>query len=282
MITVVGVLLGIGLTGLKVRGIAIDLRSLWNQGLGDTQLWATALATLMRKLSYTSGFFFATFCANISQVLVSALYLLHNNLLTALLVSVEWNDFATERKTLRTSCPRGIQRSKYFLSLPYKYSITLMVCSGLLHWLISQSIFVIQTIGYTAPDFEADNGLDASIIGYSCISIMLSMMLGGSMVIALVLIGFLWKYKPAAPRTKGDNNAPRYPMPLVSTCSAAISVACHRHPEDKDAHLLPLRWGYVTNKATDEPGKGRGRFCFSTAREIRYPSALEAFEVSST
>jgi hypothetical protein len=32
-------------------------------------------------------------------------------------------------------------------------------------------------------------------------------------------------------------------IPLVSTCSIAISAASHRPLQDTDAHLLPVRWG---------------------------------------
>jgi len=40
-------------------------------------------------------------------------------------------------------------------------------------------------------------------------------------------------------------------MPMVGTCSAAISAACHRHEKDMNAHFMPLRWGFVP----DAPGK---------------------------
>jgi hypothetical protein len=35
-------------------------------------------------------------------------------------------------------------------------------------------------------------------------------------------------------------------IPLVSTCSIAISAACHCPEEDTDAHLLPVRWGVIS------------------------------------
>ena len=31
-------------------------------------------------------------------------------------------------------------------------------------------------------------------------------------------------------------------MPLVSTCSAAISAACHGHNEDEDTHTSAIQW----------------------------------------
>jgi hypothetical protein len=59
------------------------------------------------------------------------------------------------RKTLRVSTPEGIQRSSYFVSMPLKYGIPLISAMSLLHWLISQSIFV-----YTADVYTEDGSLD--------------------------------------------------------------------------------------------------------------------------
>lgn len=55
-------------------------------------------------------------------------------------------------------------------------------------------------------------------------------------------------------------------MPFVSTCSAAISAACHRPGPDKDAHLLPVQWGVV---GQDE--NGLERCSFTTSRHVRPP-----------
>ena len=34
-------------------------------------------------------------------------------------------------------------------------------------------------------------------------------------------------------------------MPLASTCSAAISAACHPPRDDNEAHLFPVQWGNI-------------------------------------
>ena len=59
-------------------------------------------------------------------------------------------------------------------------------------------------------------------------------------------------------------------MPLVSTCSAAISAACHRPQEDVDAHLFPVKWGVVTAE-----GEKPARCAFTTWRGVREPKANE-------
>ena len=51
-------------------------------------------------------------------------------------------------------------------------------------------------------------------------------------------------------------------MCLVSTCSAAISAACHRPDEDFESHLSSLRWDSVE----------RSYLCFTGPRELSYPA----------
>lgn len=51
---------------------------------------------------------------------------------------------ATTRKGLRVTAPRGEQRSSYFLQLPYRWAVPLMIVSGALHWLMSQTIFPVR------------------------------------------------------------------------------------------------------------------------------------------
>jgi hypothetical protein len=271
MLAIVGGLLWSTIKSQRDVGVNVDLRSLWRYGVGNPNRWAMALTGLMRKFSQVSGFFFAVFFANMFQVVVSALYLLYNNLLTVMVVASEWNNFVYERKTLRLSSPHGIQRSNYFLSLPYKYSLTLMILSGLLHWIISQSVFVVQTVAYRTPEFQPEEAMDASSIGYSSISIILAITIGTPLVFTLLILGFTFKYKAKAPRDGGE--VPLYPMPLASTCSAAISANCHRHHEDFNCWLLPVRWGFVS----DTEGGNNGHFTFTTARDVKYPRLASSF-----
>jgi hypothetical protein len=66
-----------------------------------------------------------------------------------------------------------------------------------------------------------------------------------------------------------------YPMPMVRTCSAATSAACHRHEEDVDAHLMPLTWGFVPEESSQRKALKhtdlKGRFCFTTAANVQWP-----------
>lgn len=67
-----------------------------------------------------------------------------NSVWTSMTLAAEWNSYSVDRKGLRVSTYlQGHQRSTYFLSLPYRYALPLIVSSGLLHWLISQSLYVV-------------------------------------------------------------------------------------------------------------------------------------------
>jgi hypothetical protein len=109
-------LLALTVLSQQAVGVHIDLASLWSYGVGDARQWAVALTGLMRKLNQMSGFFFAVLFVNMFQVIISAVYLLYNNLLTEMVVASEWNNFNSKRKTLRLSVPQGIQRSNYFFT----------------------------------------------------------------------------------------------------------------------------------------------------------------------
>ena len=187
---------------------------------------------------------------------------MYNGLLTTMVVADEWNGFINERQTLRLSNPHGIQRSSYFLSLPYRFAVPLIIVSGTLQWLISQSVFVVQTIGMAYGDsFYRYPVYDASMIGYSNIGTISCMIVGSVMMVALVMLGLCNSYRPRKYGEERRTDAQSYTMPLVSTCSAAISAACHRPDEDSESHLFPVRWGFV-----------RGDYwCFTTSRHVSYP-----------
>ena len=58
-------------------------------------------------------------------------------------------------------------------------------------------------------------------------------------------------------------------MPLASTCSAAISAACHPPlPEDEEAYMFPVQWGVVGRDA-----EGVEHCSFTTARDVAAPVA---------
>lgn len=87
--------------------------------------------------------------------------------------------------------------------------------------------------------------------GFSCIAIFFAIIIGNVAVPGGILNGFR-RYSSG--------------MPLVGSCSAAISAACHGPADDSSASLLPLKWGAVETDANSEIG----HFCF-TSFEVADP-----------
>lgn len=98
---------------------------------------------------------------------------------------------AEKRKPLRVSEPVGIQRSSYFISLPLRYGIPLTASSTLLHWLISQSLFLAR-ITAMKPDGSTDLTNSFSTCGYSPMAI----------IIGTLDFDFVPSFRP--PKTKQD------------------------------------------------------------------------------
>jgi hypothetical protein len=181
--------------------------------------------------------------ANSPQVLLSFVYLLYNGLFTAMLTGYEWTSYAFKKKGLRISGkPCGSQRSTYFLQLPYRFSLPLVTISILLHWLVSQSIFVVafnvyDHMGHRNWDGHKEGEIEDGFLtcGYSPIAMLAVIIVGFFMVVAAVGFGYI-PYKTG--------------MPLAGSSSLAISAACH--PEEnlgtgEDAlSRQKLQWGVVS------------------------------------
>lgn len=110
-----------------------------------------------------------------------------------MMISHHRGKFITKYQRLRVSIPKGKQKSSYFLSLPYRYSVLLLICSTIIHLLLSQSIFVVQTRGFfytgSEPEFGRALSFDASVIGYSAIGFVLSLALVCLLIIGLFCFG---------------------------------------------------------------------------------------------
>ena len=226
-----------------------SLAHLWQMGLGTVNQDTMTSVNL--------GLIPTVIVLNSPQLLLSFLFLTYNGLFTCMLLSNEWNGYAYERKSLRVTNPTGTQRSTYRLQLPYKYGIPSLVISGTLHWLVSQSLFLALVIQVNASGYEEplDWILVPTQIGYSCIAIIIAIFFGSIVVLLIILNGFR-RYKPG--------------IPLVGSCSAAISAACHQPKDDSDAAIKPLMWGVVSTK------DGVGHCCF-TSFEVTPPVEGELY-----
>ncbi|KAJ5902093.1 hypothetical protein N7495_002621 [Penicillium taxi] len=122
-----------------------DDSNFWEQGLGTA-----GSENLVTGTNWPSSFVPIVLIANSPQLIFSILYFTFNGFLTSMTLAAEWSNYAIHRKGLRVSNnPRSSQRSNYFLSMPYRYSVPLMITSAILHWLISQSFFVVAVEYYS-------------------------------------------------------------------------------------------------------------------------------------
>lgn len=193
---------------LRAKGQSIKPAELWKLGFGS--IASSSIIKFCDNPSNCSGTISIALLANIPQIILSSAYFLYNNMLTAMLLAAEYNDYAIERKPLRVSWAKGLQRSTYYLSLPYRYSIPLMICNTILHWLVSQSFFFVEVVLYDMAGRLTTERLIAC--GYSPIALMVAILLGFVMVCTILGMGL--KHF-------------RTNMPLAVSCSAAISAACH-------------------------------------------------------
>jgi hypothetical protein len=201
----------------------------------------------------TTGLAGCVLLANLPQVILSFLYLMYNGLYTSMHMAHEYGGYATERKALRVTTPRGTQRSTYWLQLPYAYGVPLILASATLHWLISQSIFLARVSVWTNGVRTELHSSASSAVGYSPAPILCTVMLGSCML--AVVLGTGLRRLPSS-------------MPIAGSCSIALAAAAHRPESDIDAAVLPVKWGVV---ARESEGAGDVGHCCFTSEEVTEP-----------
>ena len=199
----------------------------------------------------------AILLANLPQTILSFLYLTYNSLFTSMFLGHDWSLFSHHHRTLRVTSPRKGQRSTYWLQIPYRYGIPLMTLSGLLHWLTSQSLFLARVDIF--DPFGRETFAPISTMGYSCIAIVFVLTLGSFALLAAAGIGCR---KFAAEAT------------TVSSCSAAISAACHASEANPEEMIgKKVRWGDVGIM----PTLGVRHLTFSSKMGVRKPVFSEVY-----
>jgi hypothetical protein len=162
--------------------------------------------------------------------------------LTCYHVAHEWSRYADKRHFLRVSYPEGMQRSRYFISLPFKYSVPMMVAFTTMCVLVSQSVFLVNCKIYSLGDDEFatpySDGNSFVTTGFSCKGILMSTCVSTAIIALMVTLSFLKRIHSS--------------MPTVATCSAASSAGCHRPSEDQKAHLFLVQWGIIRKHAQSD------------------------------
>lgn len=194
------------------------------------------------------GFAASVLLANLPQLVLSLLYMSYNGLFTCMHLAYEYAGFAKHRKPLRVTTPRGKQRTTYWLQLPYTYSVPLLVASAVLHWLVSQSLFLVR-ISFWSDGVEMMD-YSTSAVGYSCAPIVCVLVIGGCMTLVAVGLGF---------RKLGCS------MPVAGSCSIVLAAAAHRPEADVDAAILPVKWGETSDASARDTGI---RHCCFTSEDV--------------
>ncbi|RPA74348.1 hypothetical protein BJ508DRAFT_418645 [Ascobolus immersus RN42] len=149
----------------------------------------------------------AVVLANAPQALLALLYHALNQLLTHYHLPQEVLNFTTERKPLRVSSPSGEQRTSYFLTLPWRYSIPFSVATMIVSWGVGQSWMFVRTVRHgvnTSTLATSTNTVrKVSTISFSVNGGLASLILG-SVVLIFILIMGLRKLPPTGPVVVGS------------------------------------------------------------------------------
>ena len=173
--------------------------------------------------------------ANSPQAILSYSYTAYNAVLTGMVSQSELLRYSSKRRGLRVTEPVGDQRSTYWLGLPYRYSLTLIAMSTMLHWLVAESFFLVRVNVY-APDGTLDPSQLVSTVGYSSLAIIVSLTIMVLMLLGILALGLAKSY----PTT----------MPLAANCSAllaAITQPSQGRKFEADLAQKELSWGHVVS-----------------------------------
>lgn len=214
--------------------------------------WGTSSNAIIQstKASFDAkGAVLVAWLANVPQVLLSLTYFTINRVCTSVAFAKEWNDYATHRKGLRVTEPEGDQRSTYFLQLPYRWAFPLTAFSGGLHWLLSQSLFIVRRESMARDGRVRPESTCAC--GYSAYS--LAAFFAAFTVLMVWILLLLREKLPVK-------------IPPAGNCSVLISAACHPPSNDFDGHLKPVQWGVVREGTESNYGH-----CTFTSQEVTAP-----------
>ncbi|OGM45657.1 hypothetical protein ABOM_005450 [Aspergillus bombycis] len=237
-----------------------DKSTTWTMGLG-----AVNAQTLITGTGWVTSLISNALIANTPQLLFSMIYFTFNAIFTAMTLAAEWSRYANHRKGLRVSgTPENAQRSSYFLSLPYRFAVPALTFSAILHWLISQSLFLVGIESYT-EDLQRNPTRDVITCGYSPPAMVSAIVVG--VVMMAWLVGFSFRRLESG-------------MPVAGSCSLAIAAACHptlslkgsayvEEEEEEEGKLgaeqMRVQWGVTS---VDADGEGH---CSFSSGEVGVP-----------
>jgi hypothetical protein len=248
---------------------------IWTLGFGEpSENTLITFAGIRRRMIRTAGLLSNVLIANSPQLVLSFIYFSCNAHLTSMLAAREWSSFAKTRKGLRVHThPRGAQRATYFLQLPWRYSAPMILAGALLHWLASQSIFVVSVewwanVSRTVPEstemqvgeWGRDDWHDFATCGYSPLALFIFIIFAAVFLVVMVGVGRRWLEEG---------------IPVVGSCSLGIAAACHVDTgEERLFGEGRLKWGSV--ERLEEDGSVVKRCGFSIG-EVGWPVEGEVY-----
>jgi hypothetical protein len=175
-----------------------------------------------------------------------------------MLSAAEYNSYSyattPTHKPLRTSWPRPgtVQRSTYYLSVPWRYGLPLLAISTTLHWLLSLTFFLVLS-QRRDPGQNVISSPDVGQVGFSLFGLFLTLVIGASAFLGLAAL--------AVRPLRGE-------MPIAGSCSLAISAACHPPEDDMHASGERVIWGVVRSAGRGGDGGVSGGGLTQFSREI--------------
>lgn len=198
--------------------------------------------------------------ANSPQLILSMTYFCCNSFISAQCAVQEWAAFARSKKPLRVTWPRGQQRSTYWLSLPYRYSVPFIALLLLIHFVLSQSVFIGRSQTFDSTGANTGQGINGVIS---------AIYFSQKYSLATLALGFVLIVHQFMATRRGFDNR----VPCHGNNSALISGMCHLNDpyrlgkeyskaKLREAAAGSLMWGVTreaiesdrTNGSKDIPG----------------------------
>jgi hypothetical protein len=183
----------------------------------------------------------AALIAAVPQLLIAALYLTTNSLVTIMFLSHESSLYALgTRRPLRVSSGAvSKQTTAMHLTLPRIWSAVLLLLFMALSFILTQAVFVVAVDSRNptvSPDIAA--------IGFSGTALLILLALLVILAVLVLTLGF--RRAPSVIMAGGQ--AVGNPLVLLGgSCSAVISARCHALPaERRDVWSREVMWGVVS------------------------------------
>lgn len=233
----------------------------FSNGLGVPNI--QSLASFKADDVSSTGIVPTLLLANVPQLGFSLLYVVYANIWSKLLVAHEFDRMTQSKKGLRVSeRRRGMQRASHFFTLPARYALPLMGCSAALHWLCSQSFFMVRIDGINS---RGETDLEDRLVrlGYSVKGIVSLVGVAVAMMVATVCIGAFRRLGTELGET---------------SMSVLISAACHPGRYENEPWLQEVQWGDVTEGPEVVDGAAHHvRHISFTARLAKRPIVGQAY-----